>query len=94
MLKRLACLPICALAPLGAAAQEMEACAFDYEVFEAAVPHNDMDACPEALQAEGAFCRMTLLHEVATVFVFSEETTCLERAQSYQHGEYEFEIED
>lgn len=44
-----------------------------YQIFEAAVPHVDLAACPVELAAEGVFCRLALLNEEIHVFVFSEE---------------------
>ncbi|QUJ77564.1 hypothetical protein KDD17_06215 [Sulfitobacter albidus] len=43
----------------------------DYETFEAAVPHVDLEACPEALAGEDRFCRATLAGEQLHVFAFS-----------------------
>ncbi len=44
-----------------------------YEQFEAAVPHMDLENCPEALAQENVFCRATLQHEEIHVFVFSQD---------------------
>ena len=42
-----------------------------YEQFEAAVPHIDLDNCPDSLAQENTFCRASILHEQVHVFVFS-----------------------
>lgn len=47
--------------------------AFTYEVFEAAVEHADLSACPAEFNAEEAFCRLTLASDGAHVFVFALE---------------------
>ena len=75
LLRRLRGAPIlCGLAlalfPLGASAQD--AIPLTYEVFETAVPHVDLEACPTAMEAEGVFCRATLNHEQIHVFAFAE----------------------
>ncbi|MFK7837763.1 MAG: hypothetical protein AB8B60_16260 [Sulfitobacter sp.] len=44
-----------------------------YDVFEAAIPHVDLETCPATLPQENTFCRATLAHEEVHVFVFSEE---------------------
>ncbi len=68
-------------------------CALSYEVFEAAVPHTDMDECPVSMQAgEDDFCRMSVVAEVATVFVFSYESGCLTKTRSYEDDQFSFEI--
>ena len=56
-----------AVAPVQAA----EPAALTYEIFEASVPHIDLETCPEALPQENAFCRASILHEEIHVFVFS-----------------------
>lgn len=56
--------------PFGASAQE--AIPLAYEDFEFAVPHVDLDACPESMAADGVFCRATLNLDQVHVFAFSE----------------------
>ncbi len=46
---------------------------FDYAVFEAAVPHLDLDTCPAGLAEGAVFCRVTLGHDSLHVFVFAED---------------------
>lgn len=43
-----------------------------YDVFEASVPHADLDTCPENLPQTETFCRATLHHDEIHVFAFSE----------------------
>ncbi len=43
-----------------------------YEQFETAVPHMDLETCPESLAQPETFCRATLQHDEFHVFVFSE----------------------
>lgn len=42
-----------------------------YEIFETAVPHVDLSACPKEFDDNAVFCRLTLAQERAHVFVFS-----------------------
>lgn len=42
-----------------------------YAVFERAVPHVDLEACPAEFDSEANFCRLSLNAEQAHVFVFS-----------------------
>ncbi|MCQ0092778.1 hypothetical protein [Roseovarius sp. M141] len=44
-----------------------------YEQFEAAVPHLDLDSCPDALAQKNVFCRATLRHDDIHVFAFSND---------------------
>ena len=46
---------------------------FTYEAFEAGVTHVDLAQCPEALAAEGRFCRATVVNDNINVFAFSED---------------------
>ncbi|MGR3540905.1 MAG: hypothetical protein ACU0BS_05695 [Hasllibacter sp.] len=57
--------------PLGLAAQE--AIPLSYEAFEFAVPHVDLETCPESLARDGVFCRATLNLDQVHVFAFSED---------------------
>jgi hypothetical protein len=43
-----------------------------YDQFEAAVPHLDLERCPEGLPQAGTFCRATINHHEVHVFTFSE----------------------
>ncbi|QIE44338.1 hypothetical protein G5B38_01640 [Pseudohalocynthiibacter aestuariivivens] len=44
-----------------------------YEQFEAAIPHMDLETCPELLAEDDVFCRATLQHEEIHVFAFSTQ---------------------
>lgn len=44
-----------------------------YEVFETTVDHVDLEECPDGLDNEAVFCRMTLASEQANVFIFLDE---------------------
>lgn len=46
---------------------------FTYESFEAAVPHVDLDKCPDSLPQQDSFCRASVNLSEIHVFVFSEE---------------------
>ncbi len=47
--------------------------AFTYGLFEASVPHVDLETCPKEFDSEAVFCRMTLAEGKAHVFVFDYE---------------------
>lgn len=49
----------------------MQGSALLYEVFEASVPHVDLEGCPAEFDPEVVFCRMTLASDQANVFVFA-----------------------
>ncbi|MCI2393502.1 hypothetical protein [Aliiroseovarius sediminis] len=65
-----AMLSAAALFPVTATAEQTPA-QLTYEQFEAAVPHIDLENCPDSLAQENAFCRASILHEQIHVFVFS-----------------------
>ena len=44
---------------------------FTYEAFEHSVDHADLETCPEGINDDAFFCRVTLAAEAAHVFVFS-----------------------
>ena len=62
-----------ALVAVPAAVPAQDGAPFTYDAFEVAVPHVDLEGCPEALAGEGVFCRATLNLEEIHVFAFSEE---------------------
>ncbi len=55
------------------AAAEQATVPMDYELFETAVAHTDLETCPSSLRKSGVFCRATLHHDEVHVFAFSEE---------------------
>ena len=66
----------CAIAALMLAASPLladTAVPLTYEQFEAAVPHVDLETCPDALAQENVFCRATLRHDEIHVFAFSND---------------------
>ncbi|HEY9039381.1 MAG TPA: hypothetical protein VIN05_10630 [Roseovarius sp.] len=66
----------CAIAALMLAASPAladTAAPLTYEQFEAAVPHIDLETCPDALAQENVFCRATLRHDEIHVFAFSND---------------------
>ncbi len=64
-------------------------CALSYEIYEHSVPHTDMEECPAGLAAADSFCRLSIMAEVATVFVFSEETSCPIKAQAFEEDPFD-----
>lgn len=63
-------------------------CALSYETFEESVPHTDMEECPGMLGGPNKFCRYSVNAEVATIFVFDEDSQCLIKAHSYYDDEF------
>ncbi len=73
---------VCTLAGAGAATGQ-EACPLAYPAFEFAVPHVDLDACPEGLQEGAVFCRASIASDALHVFVFNDDAKqCLVRLVS------------
>ncbi|MCL4189907.1 MAG: hypothetical protein KJZ85_20095 [Rhodobacteraceae bacterium] len=73
-----------ALAALPAAAFEMT-----YELFEAAVPHLDLEDCPAALSGPDRFCRLAIGHDAMHVFAFAVEgAQPLVGVESFAVGSY------
>jgi hypothetical protein len=65
------------------------ACPLPYKVFETAVPHLDMEACPASVDGKGAFCRVTLGHDAMHVFAFTESgDQCLRSVTSFETGKF------
>jgi hypothetical protein len=66
-------------------------CVLNYEFFEFAIPHLDLDECPKDLARAGAFCRITTANDNIHVFVFDEkDKQCLVAVKSYQ--DYEISV--
>ena len=76
------------LALVGPALAADADCALSYDVYEASVPHTDLEACPDGLAGDGRFCRLSIVAEVATIFVFDEESGCLVESVSYEEDEF------
>ncbi len=74
--------------PWAAAADGHETCPLSYETYEISVPHTDLETCPAAMDAQGAYCRVSVVAEVATIFAFSEENDCLVASKSFFEDEF------
>ncbi len=86
---KLAQLGLCmALVAAPAIADEHTDCPLTYDIFEAAVPHTDLEECPASMDVEAAFCRVSVIAELATVFAFDEDSTCLMAARLYDESEF------
>ncbi len=78
------------LVPLVAPAQAQQMdCALSYETYEISVPHNDLDACPDSIGLDNAYCRVSVAAETATIYAFSEETDCLLASRVFFEDEYD-----
>jgi hypothetical protein len=73
------------------AAHAQESCAMNYPVFEVAIPHLDLPACPKDLARPNSFCRVTTANDAVHVFVFEEKgKQCLLAVKSYR--EYKLDV--
>ncbi|TDE35254.1 hypothetical protein E1B25_17770 [Antarcticimicrobium sediminis] len=61
---------VLALLALPALAQDPQP--LTYAMFEAAVPHVDLETCPDSLPQQDSFCRASVKHSEIHVFAFSE----------------------
>ncbi len=75
-----------------AVADDMMDCALSYDVYEASVPHTDLEDCPDMMAGEGRFCRLSVVAEVATIFVFDEDSGCLVESRSFEEDEFSISI--
>ena len=69
-----------------------ETCPMSYDAFEVGVPHTDMETCPESMQKEGTYCRLSVVAEIATVFAFEEQTDCIVATKVYYEDEFDVRI--
>lgn len=69
------------------------ACPLTYETFESAVPHIDLEHCPDAAMKESAFCRASMGAEQVHLFYFeSEGDQCLIKVRSFDEDEYALKL--
>ena len=57
--------------PMHAAETVLDGGPFTYEVFEVSVEHADLATCPDGLNNDQVFCRLTIAADQAHIFVFS-----------------------
>ena len=69
-------------------------CPLTYETFEFAVPHSDLEKCPAGMGVEKAFCRVSVVAEVATVFAFDEQTNCILTTKSFDEDAFKIEFKE
>jgi hypothetical protein len=63
-------------------------CVMNYQFFEFAIPHLDLEQCPKDVTRPGAFCRVTTANDNVHVFVFEEKgKQCLLAVKSYDRYE-------
>jgi hypothetical protein len=68
-------------------------CAMTYETFEHAVPHIDLEECPDPALSESAFCRVSAGGEQFHLFYFdSEGDHCLLDVKSFEEDNYSFAL--
>ena len=69
------------------------ACPMTYAQFEAAVPHIDVEECPEHSLGRPAFCRASAGGDLVHVFFFDTKgEQCLLKLQSYGEDAFELQI--
>jgi hypothetical protein len=89
MLKHIVALVTAASIATPAAAQSQ--CVLNYQFFEFAVPHLDLQQCPKDIARSGAFCRVTTANDSVHVFLFDEkDKQCLLAVKSY--SDYEISV--
>ena len=77
----------------GATLAASAACPLTYETFESAVPHIDLEHCPDAAMRETAFCRASMGAEQVHLFYFDNEgDQCLIKVRSFEEDEYALEL--
>jgi len=70
-------------------------CTVSYALFENAVPHVDLEACPASmgLGDEDVFCRASVANDMVTVYAFdSKGFQCLEGLKSYDSREFKITL--
>lgn len=68
-------------------------CAMTYETFEHAVPHIDLEECPDPALGETAFCRVSAGGEQFHLFYFdSDGDHCLLDVKSFEEDDYTFAL--
>lgn len=68
-------------------------CPMTYAQFQAAIPHVDLDICPDALAGKDRFCRASIAAEQLHVFAFDfEGDKCLVGMTSLEEGQFSVEI--
>ena len=81
---------VAAMLALSGQATAQEPVPFTYEMFEASVPHLDLEICPEAFAAPNVFCRLAAYHDALHVFAFSEDgDQSLVAFRSYDEDSFE-----
>ena len=66
-----ACLLAGATLPAAADTIYLEGGVMTYDAFEASVPHEDLETCPENYDPDQVFCRLTVAGGALNIFVFS-----------------------
>ncbi|MGF1552448.1 MAG: hypothetical protein ACFBWO_08115 [Paracoccaceae bacterium] len=75
-------------------AQDETPCPMSYAQFEFAVPHLDVETCPESLAGEARFCRVSAGNDVLHVYAFAEDgEQCLIAMTSIEEDGYALDIE-
>ncbi|MCT8970954.1 hypothetical protein [Microbaculum marinisediminis] len=80
---------VLAFTAMPAAAEQ--ACYIPYTMFEAMVPHIDLDACPVEFAADtNGFCRLALDGDTVRIYAFaySDDDACLERLESLPFADF------
>ena len=69
-------------------------CPMTYETFEVAVPHIDLESCPETMAMDGTFCRATVGGDRVHIFSFAEtDDQCLRQVKSFDEESFTLTVE-
>ncbi len=75
------------------AAGASQKCSISYETFEVAVPHIDMENCPDGDATKGAFCRASVGGDQVHIFYFAENgDQCLLQVKSFEADEFSLTV--
>lgn len=69
------------------------ACPLTYATFEVAIPHIDLETCPDVFDNEAIFCRATIGSDQVHIFAFSTDgDNCLLSVVSFNEGEFSLDL--
>lgn len=69
------------------------ACPLTYATFEVAIPHIDLETCPDVFDNEAIFCRATTGGDQIHIFAFATDgDSCLEGVISFNEDEFALDL--
>lgn len=86
--------PVLAVMLTGQVLAASPQCPMTYEIFELAVPHIDMETCPQSADNDSAFCRASVGSDQVHVFYFDTQADqCLLKVVSYEDDAFTLELD-